>query len=242
MEDDFSTSNNTWFGNTFNKVLENPTSAYVKSIPKAQQQHLATIYDQQLAPIFLQLHQLCTGNTARNYHTAKAIIPNLYTMGILQDVNRQISETDLVLGRLPISKTNQIINQIIDGQDAPFIYERIGQYYRHYMIDEFQDTSALQWENFAPLIHETEGNNHDNLIVGDVKQSIYRFRNSDWHLLNAVSSQFQNVKLPKMDENWRTAEVVITENEKLLQRYSTWVADRIDEQTLQPDLSQDIRH
>ena len=57
-----------------------------------------------------------------------------------------------------------------------------------------------------------------------------------------VSSQFQNVKLPKMDENWRTAEVVITENEKLLQRYSTWVADRIDEQTLQPDLSQDIRH
>jgi ATP-dependent exoDNAse (exonuclease V) beta subunit len=229
-------------GNTFNKVLENPTSAYVKSIPKAQQQHLATIYEQQLAPIFLQLHQLCTGDTARNYHTAKAIIPNLYTMGILQDVNRQISETDLVLGRLPISKTNQIINQIIDGQDAPFIYERIGQYYRHYMIDEFQDTSALQWENFAPLIHETEGNNRDNLIVGDVKQSIYRFRNSDWHLLNAVSSQFQNVKLPKMDENWRTAEVVITENEKLLQRYSTWVADRIDEQTLQPDLSQDIRH
>lgn len=229
-------------GNTFYNVLDNPTSAYVKSIPKGQQQHLAAIYDHQLAPIFQQLHQLCTGDTARNYHTAKAILPNLYTMGILQDVNRQITETDLFLGRLPISKTNQLIHQIIDGQDAPFIYERIGQYYRHYMIDEFQDTSSLQWENFAPLIHETEDNNSDNLIVGDVKQSIYRFRNSDWHLLNAVQTQFHNIALPKMEENWRTAEVVITENEKILQRYSKWVADQIDELTQQPTLSQDIRN
>ena len=229
-------------GSTFNKVLNNPSSVYVKSISKTQQQHLADIYAQQLEPIFLQLHQICTGETACNYFTAKAILPNLYTMGILQDVDRQITETDLYLGRLPISKTNQLINQIIDGQDAPFIYERIGQYYRHYMIDEFQDTSALQWENFAPLIHETEDNNRDNLIVGDVKQSIYRFRNSDWRLLNAVPSQFHNISLPKMEENWRTAKVVITENEKILQRYSKWVADQIDELTQQPAISQDIRY
>ena len=222
--------------------MEKPNSVYVKSVSENQQRVLANIYHNQLEKIFKKLYNICYGEKGYDYYTAKAILPNLYTIGILQDVNRQITETDLVLGRLPISKTNQLINQIIDGQDAPFIYERIGQYYRHYMIDEFQDTSTLQWENFSPLIHETEGNHRDNLIVGDVKQSIYRFRNSDWHLLNEVSSQFSNVKQPKMEDNWRTAEIVINENEKLLQKYSTWVADRIDEQTQQPALSQDIRN
>lgn len=229
-------------GTTFNKVRENPTAAYVKSIPKAQQQHLATIYDQQLQPIFEQLVELCTGNVARDYFTAKAILPYLYTTGILQDVDKQIQETDISLGRFPISKTNEFVNQVIDGQDAPFIYERIGQYFHHYMIDEFQDTSSLQWENFSPLIHESEDTNRDNLIVGDVKQSIYRFRNSDWRLLNAVPSQFHNIITPKMEDNWRTAKIVIQENEKLLQRYCTWVADQIDLETQQPEISQDIRH
>ena len=228
-------------GTTFNKVLENPTAAYVKSIPKAQQQLLATIYEQQLQPIFQQLHDICTGAVACDYFTAKAILPNLYTIGILQDVDKQIQETDISLGRFPISKTNEFVNQIIDGQDAPFLYERIGQYYHHYMIDEFQDTSSLQWENFSPLIHESEDSNHDNLIVGDVKQSIYRFRNSDWHLLNTVPSQFYNTIIPKMEDNWRTAPIVIKENEKLLQRYSNWVAEQIDIQTGQNTISQDIR-
>ena len=228
-------------GTTFNKVLANPTAAYVKSIPKAQQQLLATIYEQQLQPIFQQLHDICTGAVACDYFTAKAILPNLYTIGILQDVDKQIQETDISLGRFPISKTNEFVNQVIDGQDAPFIYERIGQYYHHYMIDEFQDTSALQWENFSPLIHESEDTSRDNLIVGDVKQSIYRFRNSDWHLLNAVPSQFHHTIVPKMEDNWRTAPIVIKENEKLLQRYSNWVADQIDQETNQPEISQDIR-
>lgn len=229
-------------GTTFNKVLQDPSTAYVKSVSKAQQQQLANIYAQELEPIFRQLQQICTGEVACNYHTAKAILPHLYTIGILQDVDKQIKDTDLSLGRFPISKTNQFVNQVIDGQDAPFIYERIGQYYHHYMIDEFQDTSALQWENFSPLIQETEGNQYDNLIVGDVKQSIYRFRNSDWHLLNAVPSQFHNTILPKMEDNWRTAEVVVNENEKLMLRYSTWVTERIEEQTNQPDICQDIRN
>lgn len=228
-------------GTTFNKVLDNPSAAYLKSIPKAQQQHLATILELQLLPIFQQLINLCTGNVARDYFTAKAILPHLYTTGILQDVDKQIQETDISLGRFPISKTNEFVNQVIDGQDAPFIYERIGQYYHHYMIDEFQDTSSLQWENFSPLIHESEDNNRDNLIVGDVKQSIYRFRNSDWRLLNAVPSQFHKTIAPKMEDNWRTAKIVIQENEKLLQRYSTWVADQIDIETQQPEISQDIR-
>ena len=77
-------------GTTFNKVLDNPSAAYLKSIPKAQQQHLATILELQLLPIFQQLIDLCTGNVARDYFTAKAILPHLYTTGILQfDIQKQ---------------------------------------------------------------------------------------------------------------------------------------------------------
>lgn len=226
---------------TFQKALKDPSSAYVKSQSKAKQEHLLSISINQLHPIFQQLHHIRTGHVLHDYITAKAILPHLYKLGILQDVDKQIRETDISLGRFPISKTNQFVNQIIDQQDAPFIYERVGQYFHHYMIDEFQDTSALQWENFSPLIHETEDNNFDNLIVGDVKQSIYRFRNSDWHLLNDVPNQFHNTTLPKMEDNWRTAPIVVAENEKILQRYSTWVADQIDIQTNQTNISLDIR-
>ena len=229
-------------GNTFFKVLNDPTAAYVKKVSKAQQQQLAHIYDTQLEPIFQQLNHICFGTGACDYYTAKAILPHLYTMGILQDVEKQISDTNLNVGRFPISKTNQFVNQVIDGQDAPFIYERIGQYFRHFMIDEFQDTSALQWENFAPLIHETEDNHRDNLIVGDVKQSIYRFRNSDWHMLNNVEGEFHNTKVPKMEDNWRTAPIVIQENEKLLQLYSQYIADQLDQASGDPQISQDIRN
>lgn len=228
-------------GNTFPKVLNDPSVAYTKAGSKAKRQQLADISVNQLLPICQQLHEIYTGQTARDYITAKAIIPHIYKLGILQDVEKQIQKTDQEEGRFPISKTNQFVNQIIDEQEAPFIYEQVGQYYHHYMIDEFQDTSALQWENFAPLIHETEDANKDNLIVGDVKQSIYRFRNSDWHLLNEAPNQFHNIQLPRMEQNWRTAPVVVHENEKLLQRYSTWIADQIDTRTGQTEFSQDIR-
>jgi ATP-dependent exoDNAse (exonuclease V) beta subunit len=94
------------------------------------------------------------------------------------------------------------------------------------MIDEFQDTSAMQWQNFRPLIEETDGRGQSNLIVGDVKQSIYRFRNSDWHLLNQVSQQFSDVRFGDgMKNNWRTAKVVVDNNEQLMQAYCQWVAN-----------------
>ena len=108
------------------------------------------------------------------------------------------------------------------------------------MIDEFQDTSALQWENFMPLIRESESYQADNLIVGDVKQSIYRFRNSDWSLLKHLHEQFPSHKAYHMPHNWRTAPVIIEENEKLIQQFTTHVAKNICDKYNQPDLGTDI--
>ena len=229
-------------GANFIKVINDPNAVYTKSTTKKpQQQHLLSIYQNHLSPLFHQLYEYATGTLSRDYITANAILPNLYTMGILQDVAKQIETTNRNLGRLPISETNRLVNQVIDGQETPFIYERMGQYFRHYMMDEFQDTSTLQWENFSPLIADAESQNRDNLIVGDVKQSIYRFRNSDWHLLNQVSGQFSNTLMPKMTHNYRTAPQVIAYNEKLMEAYSQWIADQIDSLTHCPQLSQDIR-
>lgn len=230
-------------GNTFFNVLADTSKIVTKSkTSKAEQQLLFNIYDQQLAPIFLSLHELCTGESAIDYITAKEILPNLYTLGILQDVAKQIETTNRNLGRLPISETNLLVNQLIDQQEVPLIYERYGQHFRHYMIDEFQDTSALQWQNFAPLIQESESYLLDNLIVGDVKQSIYRFRNSDWSLLKNIPGQFPQHKAHIMPNNWRTAPVIIEENEKLMLQFSNRLVENICNKYNQHDLGTDITH
>lgn len=230
-------------GKTFYKILDKPEAVYVKSATsKQQQQHLLSIYHNQLAPIFAELYDIIHSDILTDYTTAGLILPHLYTLGIIQDVDKQIQATNQQLGCLPISETNKLVHQIIDGQDSPFIYERIGQYFHHYMIDEFQDTSALQWENFSPLIYESESMNRDNLVVGDVKQSIYRFRNSDWHMLHHLHEAFPHCQQPKMGANYRTAPIVVQENEMLLQRYSQWVADQIDTLTQDTTTAEDIRH
>lgn len=209
------------------KILNGESVIYKKGGKgKADIENLDARCRSELYPLIEKLHNIVYGEPAKDYITAKAILEKLYSLGILQDVAAQIQNTNQKLGRLPISEINRLIYQIIDGQDAPFIYERIGQYYNHYMIDEFQDTSAMQWQNFKPLITETDSRGNSNLIVGDVKQSIYRFRNSDWHLLNLVSLQFDNVKFGEgMKNNWRTAKAVVDNNEQLMQAYCKWVAN-----------------
>lgn len=230
-------------GKTFFNIVENPTKIINKSkTSKAQQEILLNLYTQQLEPIFQQLLHICTGPAGKDYVTAKEILPHLYSLGILQDVSKQIETTNRNIGRLPISEINQLLHQIIEDQDAPFIYERIGQYFHHYMIDEFQDTSALQWENFLPLIQENESYNHDNLIVGDVKQSIYRFRNSDWSLLKNVPDLFAKSRVVQMPKNWRTAPVIIEENEKLMEEFSKHIANKLNTQFQRDTIGNDIAY
>ena len=167
------------FNTTLLNVLNGEGTLYKKTGKSKSEQQLLQDKSQELMPLIRDLYDMTTGQVACQYFTADAILAKLHSLGILQDVAAQIETTNRQLGRLPISEINRLIFQIIDGQESPFIYERIGQYYHHYMIDEFQDTSKLQWQNFKPLILDTEAAGHDNLIVGDVKQSIYRFRNSD---------------------------------------------------------------
>jgi len=145
------------------------------------------------------------------YNTSIIIRKNIYLLGLTADIFREINaylkENNLIL----LSRTADILNRIIDESDTPFIYERIGNRIDHILLDEFQDTSKLQWKNFEPLIDNNISEKHDNLIVGDVKQSIYRFRGSDSSLLINLPNR-KNVEPKVIKENWRSAETIVEFN------------------------------
>jgi len=119
----------------------------------------------------------------RELNKIQALARNFYVWAILSDLagllQKYLAEQNLHL----LSDTHKILYHLIGRNDAPFIYERAGNTWLYYMIDEFQDTSSLQWNNFRPLIANSLSQGKTSLVVGDVKQSIYRWRNSDWRIL-----------------------------------------------------------
>lgn len=159
----------------------------------------------------------------RDYNTARAILKNIRILAILMHLERIIMEANREQNRLPIGQVNGLINRVIDNADAPFIYEKIGTRLQHYMLDEFQDTSVLQWRNFKPLIHDNISQGNSNLIVGDVKQSIYRWRNSSWQLLQSLpedSDLREGIEEKPMTHNFRSAAAIVESNNEVLRVYA----------------------
>ena len=94
-----------------------------------------------------------------------------------------------------LSNTQSLLSTLMKDSDTPFVFERMGAYLKHIMIDEFQDTSTIQWSNFKKLLDNCIAQEDSrNLIVGDVKQSIYRWRQGDWRLLNNIERSFRKNK------------------------------------------------
>lgn len=119
--------------------------------------------------------------------TTNAIYQNLNKLMLLHLISQKVDSLNDNANRFLIANSAHFLQRMIDGSNVPFIYEKSGSIFHHIMIDEFQDTSALQWSNFLPLITNCIDNQDSCLIVGDVKQSIYRFRNSDWRILNSLT-------------------------------------------------------
>jgi len=149
------------------------------------------------------------------YNTAVAVYDNIHTLGVLSDIEKFVKEYTLDKNIVLIPETTELLNKIIDGSDAPFIYEKTGTRIDHFMLDEFQDTSLMQWQNFCPLILESLAKGKENLIVGDVKQSIYRWRGSDWNLLNQdIYNDIPKESIINLNlrDNWRSTKSVIDFN------------------------------
>ncbi|MGM9776375.1 MAG: UvrD-helicase domain-containing protein [Candidatus Coprenecus sp.] len=149
---------------------------------------------------------------SRDYNTLSALKTNVNTLVLLATLRRLIEayckENNLIL----LSDTTQFLKNIIDGSETPFIYERVGTRIENYLLDEFQDTSAMQWCNFKPLIDESVGYS-DSLIVGDVKQSIYRFRGSDYTLMkDELAKDYPDADLIRLENNYRSNETIVKFN------------------------------
>lgn len=147
------------------------------------------------------------------YNTALILDDQLYGLGVAGELDSAFKELMKEKNVLCIDDSNTILRNIIDGSDAPFVYEKLGVRYEHFLLDEFQDTSCVQWDNFFPLLDESISNSRDNLVVGDVKQSIYRWRGSDWKLLDeTVPSQFPGYEEEVLDTNFRSFANVVNFN------------------------------
>ncbi len=123
------------------------------------------------------------------YILCRLLLNNLFSTALLSEIEKTLNALCLDNNKLLISEFNRRISQIVQEQPAPFIYERLGEKYHHYLIDEFQDTSILQWHNLLPLIENSLASYWMNLVVGDAKQAIYRWRSGD-------AEQFE--QLPKL--------------------------------------------
>ena len=147
------------------------------------------------------------------YSTACILDEQIYGLGVARELSDAFHELMREKNVLCIDDSNTILKGIIDGSDAPFIYEKIGVRFDHFLLDEFQDTSSVQWSNFSPLLHNSHSQGKENLIVGDVKQSIYRWRGSDWKLLDsAVPAEFPGFKEEVLDTNYRSLSNIVEFN------------------------------
>ena len=161
-----------------------------------------------------------------------AFLKNITPLSLLSTVTQELSNIQEEQNILSIAEFNSIINRELQNQPAPFIYERLGEKYRHFFIDEFQDTSEMQWQNLIPLIHNSLSGEDESgvkgslMIVGDPKQSIYRWRGGKAEQfigLGKDQNPFQNNEKENfnLETNWRSYSEVIDFNNQFFAGIST---------------------
>jgi len=177
----------------------------------------------------------------RKYITAKLIVNQLYTLGILVDLRKSVKELCREKGIVLISDSGHLLKDVIADSETPFVYEKTGSVYSHFMIDEFQDTSGLQWNNFRPLISNSLSEGNLGMVVGDVKQAIYRWRSSDWRLLaGKLGESFPVFGLQNevLSSNWRSHGNVIRFNNTIFRLVPELLQQHIEGELAEAEITE----
>jgi ATP-dependent exoDNAse (exonuclease V) beta subunit len=175
------------------------------------------------------------------YGSAVLTLRHLNQLRLLNSIENKVRMMNVEQNRFLLSDTHTLLHSLIRDTDSPFIFEKIGNYLENIMIDEFQDTSTVQWQNFKVLLEEcmSHGEQQGNLIVGDVKQSIYRWRSGDWRMLNNIEREFpylnSMLNVCSLDTNFRSSRRVITFNNAFFKRASE--LEYADQKSSTPDTS-----
>ena len=197
---------------TVAKCLEDSKNWFAKTHP--QRDHIQQLVESTLLEI-LRFAVDERKTQWKIYQSAHLTLRHLNQLRLLSSIEKKVRELNETENRFLLSDTQQLLHSLIDGSDSPFIFEKIGTQLQHVMIDEFQDTSTIQWQNFKVLLAETMSQEDgSNLIVGDVKQSIYRWRSGDWRLLNGIEHQFDAMlmEIKSLSTNYRSTRHVIDFN------------------------------
>ena len=195
------------------KALDDPM-AWLKKADQTPGTPLYSAVMEVFQPLLLESEKKRPQNL-RLYKSADLTLRHLSQLRLLNSIDKHVRELNKQSNRFLLSDTQGILNALIGDDDSPFIYEKIGTQLDHIMIDEFQDTSTVQWQNFKVLLKECMSREGaSNLIVGDVKQSIYRWRSGDWRLLNDIESEFPTgqIEAVAMKANYRSSKNVIDFN------------------------------
>ncbi|MBN1118414.1 MAG: UvrD-helicase domain-containing protein [Bacteroidales bacterium] len=169
--------------------------------------------ENKLTPLANQIIEFIEKHQSK-YYASKLVLKQIYLLGLITRISEQVKTIKQEKGIMLISDSAPFIHRIIDHNDTPFIYEKIGNRFHHLLIDEFQDTSKLQYQNFKPLISNSLSEGHKCLVVGDIKQSIYRWRNSNWEILakNIKQDFDQAFTEINLDTNFRSCSDIIRFN------------------------------
>ena len=179
------------------------------------------------------------GRRWKEYRTARMVEKVIFTLGLAEEFYSKLAIIEEEKGVISLDESTSLLRDIIDGSDAPFIYEKLGVRFNHFLLDEFQDTSVVQWENFKPLLANSVSEGYSNIIVGDVKQSIYRWRNSDWNLLDKeIEENFKGkVEVITLKENWRSTQSIVNFNNE----FFTFAADNLGLSKIYADVKQEVK-
>lgn len=153
-------------------------------------------------------------------------LENLDRLSLLGAISREITRYTTEHETFLLARTPELFNRMVKGNDASFVFEKYGTTFKHIMIDEFQDTSRMQWSNFKTLLLENMAQGDESMLVGDIKQSIYRWRGGDWNILFDIKKEFDQAKvLPKV-ENFRSLPVIVRFNNAFFVKASTYIDKR----------------
>ncbi len=191
-----------YFGRVANNRMDmlSPNKNVIKTIEEDKwHAGKATPYDRNaidsikdfLIDIYLKL-QKERESDFKDYVLLNEIWKNLYPLALLSEIEKVVDEYKKSNKIIHISEFNKLIAGIVSEQPVPFIYERVGEKYRHFLIDEFQDTSTLQWHNMLPLVENSLADSNFNMIVGDGKQAIYRWRSGEVEQFARLPEIFNN--------------------------------------------------
>ena len=187
---------------------------WVKKTADAQ---LKAIASSKLAPALINAEKTRCRNWTI-YQSAVLTLRHLNQLRLLNSIENKVRDMNQEANRFLLSDTHTLLHSLIKDSDSPFIFEKIGTRLNNIMIDEFQDTSTVQWQNFKVLLEEcmSHSSEQGNLIVGDVKQSIYRWRSGDWRMLNNIEREFPTMRnmlnVKSLDTNYRSSRRVINFN------------------------------